>query len=154
MIADNLTRLMVAAAVTVVLFFGFAGASGAVSAPEAAPISDIRISFKLDPRLHGPTYGGELWVSPRTYSGINGQDIVDVRATGIDAKGGPVDISPEWIPSNPEIVTVSPDHGAQVKIMVKTSGQTGLKVQSQGISKELLIKSEYNAGIIRIEIIQ
>ena len=154
MITDNLTRLIAVAAVMVALFAGIAGASETVSTPVVAPISDIRISFKLDPRLHGPTYGGERWVSPRTYSGINGQDIVDARATGIDAKGRPVDISPEWVPANPAIAAVSPDHGTQTKITVKGAGQTTLKVLSQGISKELLIKSEYHAGVIRIEISQ
>ncbi len=34
----------------------------------------IQVSFKLDPRLSGPTYGGERWISPPTYMGANAQD--------------------------------------------------------------------------------
>ncbi len=39
-----------------------------------AGLAAIQISFKLDPRLTDSTYGGERWVSPRTYTGANAPD--------------------------------------------------------------------------------
>src|SRR5919197_455158 len=60
------------------------------------PLKAIHISYKLDSRLTGSTYGGERWVSPRTYVGVSGQTTVDVRVAGVDASGTPVDVAPAW----------------------------------------------------------
>ncbi len=119
-----------------------------------ASLGDIKLSFKLDPRLMGGTYGGERWISPPTYTGTNAQETVEVRAQVIDAKGKPTNISPEWMPSDPEMVTVSPSQGDQVKITVKRAGESKLKVAAQGISKELVIKAKYQNNAMQVEISQ
>src|SRR6266852_7606029 len=124
------------------------------AAGPATTITDIRLSFKLDPRLTDPTYGAERWVSPRTYTGANAQDTVEARAQGVDVKGQPTKTSPEWIPSDPEMVTVSPSQGDQVKITVHRAGECKLKVASQGFSKELVVKAKYLYKSIQVEITQ
>jgi FKBP-type peptidyl-prolyl cis-trans isomerase FklB len=120
--------------------------------PSAGTLSGIQISFKLDPRLSGPTYGGEHWVSPLTYTGVTAQDTVEVRIEGIGPKGQPVKISPKWTPSDPEMVTVSPEEGSSVKITVKRAGESSLKVTAQGVSRDLSIKAETKGGAIQVSI--
>ena len=128
---------------------------GSESKPSPAPArSEIRFLFKLDPRLSGPTYGGERWISPLTYMGATAQDTVEARAQAVDAKGRPANITPEWIPSDPEMVTVSPSQGHRVTITVKRAGESKLKVVSQELSKELVVKAKYMGEIIFVEIAQ
>ena len=121
------------------------------AAPPAA-LTGIHVSYKLDPRLSGPTYGGERWVSPPTYSGASAQDTVEAKVEGIDAKGRPVKISPRWTPADPEMVAVSPSEGNAVKITVKRPGQTSLQVASQEVSKKLVIKAASRGGAMQVEI--
>jgi hypothetical protein len=114
----------------------------------------MAISFKLDPRLASGTYGGERWVSPPMYTGAAAQDTVEGRVEGFDAKGRPLNISAKWVPSDPEMVTVSPGEGRQVRIVVKRAGETRLQVSSQGVSRELVIKAaSRNSGML-VEITQ
>jgi hypothetical protein len=54
------------------------------AAPAAA--ATINVAFKLDPRLSGPTYGGERWVSPPTYTAASAQDVVEA-GLALDARG-------------------------------------------------------------------
>jgi hypothetical protein len=131
-----------------------AGASTAQTSLASAVISDIRISFKLDPRLSGATYGGEHWVSPPKYVGANAQDKVEAQAQGVNAKGAPAKINPEWISSDPEMVTVSPIQGDRVTITVKHAGESKVKVAVPGFSKEFVIKAKYQGQFIQIEIAQ
>jgi FKBP-type peptidyl-prolyl cis-trans isomerase FklB len=114
----------------------------------------IQLSFKLDPRLSGGTYGGERWVSPPTYMGASAQDTVEIKALGTDAQGRPVRIRPKWIASDPRMVTVSPSEGDAVKVTVKHAGQSSLQVTSPGVSKELSIKAEYKDNVIQVAIAQ
>lgn len=114
----------------------------------------IQISYKLDPRLTSGLYMGERWVSPPTYTCVQAGKscTVEARAQGLDAKGKPFAISPEWIPEDPDMVTVSPRQGYAVKITVQRAGQTSLKVSSEGVSKELAIKAAYKGDTIQVEI--
>jgi hypothetical protein len=121
---------------------------------EPAAVSDIRFVFKLDPRLAGGTYGGERWVSPHTYTGIVGQNTVEVRARVVDAAGRPTNISPEWIPDNPAMVSVSPGDGERVKITVQGAGESRLKVTANGASRELVIRAKSTNGTLQVEISQ
>ena len=120
--------------------------------PEAA--SDIKFSFKLDPRLAGGTYGGERWVSRPTYAGIGGQNIVEVRARVLDAAGRPTNISPKWIPDNPAMVSVTPGDGMQVKITVQGAGESKLKVAAPGFSRGLSIKATLTNDVMQVQISQ
>ncbi len=125
-----------------------------VKAAPVATVTDIRLSFKVDPRLIDSTYGGERWVSSPTYMGANAQDTVEAQAQGVDGKGTPTKISPQWIPSAPEMVTVSPSQGDRVKITVHHAGESKLKVAAQGFSKELVVKAKYLGKFIQVEITQ
>jgi len=152
-IATQRRPWIVVTAFLLVLLPGVLHAAQKAAGP-AATITDIRLSFKLDPRLTDPTYGAERWVSLRTYTGANAQDTVEARAQGVDVKGGPTKISPEWIPSDPEMVTVSPSQGDQVKITVHRAGESKLKVTAYGFSKELVVKAKYLGPAIQVQITQ
>src|SRR5919204_1346808 len=117
-------------------------------------IKAIQISFKLDSRLTDSTYGGERWVSPKTYTGASGQSTVDVRATGIDASGGTVSIAPEWSVSDASVITVSPARGERVKIAVTRAGGSTVKIAAQGVVKELSVKATSSNNVLQIEIVQ
>jgi len=121
------------------------------NARAATALTGITLSFKLDPRLTKSLYMGERWVSPPTYTGVqDGKNLtVEARAHGRDAKGKAMNISPEWIPADPEMVTVTPGQGNQVKITVLRAGESRLEIASQGVSKKLLIKAEYqNSALV------
>ncbi|MBI4463519.1 MAG: FKBP-type peptidyl-prolyl cis-trans isomerase [Acidobacteria bacterium] len=128
--------------------------TGESTQASASALADIQLSYKLDPQLTRGLYMGERWVSPPTYVGTIGQDIVEVRAQGLDAKGMKLAISPRWIPSDPEMITVTPSEGNEVKIAVHRPGESKLQVTSQGISKELAIKAEHKSEAIQVEIAQ
>lgn len=114
----------------------------------------ILLVFKLDPRLAGPTYGGERWVSPPTYSGAAAQDTVEVRASAVDARGTPTKASIDWSPSDPEMVTVTPPRGEQVKIAVKRAGESSVTVKAGGASRKLTVKAAQKSGIWQVTISQ
>lgn len=147
----TLSRLIAPAALILLLLPCVMHASQEPTDP-ATSLNDIQISFKLDPRLTRGQYMGDIWVSPATYAGTSGQDIVEARAVGLDAKGKPISISPEWMPSDPEMVTVSTRKGKDVKLTIRRDGESKLKVSSTGFSKELLIKAVYKDNVIYVTI--
>ena len=117
-------------------------------------LTDLQVSFKLDPRLTKGLYMGDRWVSPPTYAGTSGQDTVEARAQGVDAEGRSVSISPQWIAADPEMVTVSPSQGSEVKITLKRAGESRLQVISQGVTKELSIKAAMRNDVLQVQIAQ
>jgi hypothetical protein len=128
---------------------------------EAAPagaLNRITVSFKLDQRLSGPTYGGVRWVSPPTFTFAQGgeQLTVEAKAQGVGADGNFLDISAEWTPADPEMVTITRGQRNEVTITVKRVGESKLKLATQGASKELLIKAKSfaNGNGIQVEISQ
>jgi hypothetical protein len=130
----------------------------AVSAAVARPaaLTGIEVSFKLDPRLTKSMYMGENWVSPPLSIHADGQagttPSVEARVQGLDAKGQPVNLSPEWVPADPEMVTVTPGQGNEVQITVRHAGQSNLQVTSQKVSKRLSIMAWYQGDAIQVEI--
>jgi hypothetical protein len=152
---ETASGALLALALTSGWYSGLAQASpGAGNTPTDGPAGIITVSFKLDPRLSGPTYGGERWVSPPTYTGASAQDTVEARAQAMDAKGRPSDMALQWTPADPGMVSVTPSQGNQVKIAVKRTGESKLKVASQSVSKEFLIKARYQGKAIQVEIVQ
>lgn len=120
-------------------------------------LKDIQTSFKLDTRLTKSLYMGERWVSPPTYSGARQQGnayIVEARAHGIDAMGRRFAISPDWIPSDPEMVSLSPAEDKTVKIRVQRAGESTLNVTAHGLSRELLIKATSTGSGMQVKISQ
>jgi FKBP-type peptidyl-prolyl cis-trans isomerase len=134
-----------------------AGAPERARSEEAAPAAagtTIQVSFKLDPRLSGPTYGGERWVSPPTYTGASAQEVVEARAQLVDAKGSSPDAAIDWISADAGVVSVSPTRGNRVAISVKRAGESKLTIRSRGASKELLVKARPLGKALQIEIVQ
>lgn len=126
---------------------GTAGAvkpvSGERVAPRDAANDEIEVFFKLDPRLTRGLYMGDRWVSPPTYMGApqpGNEFTVEAKAHGL-SHGVPVEISPQWVPSDPDMVTVSPGRGPEVKITVRRAGQSTLGVAAPGFFKTLVIKA-------------
>lgn len=124
------------------------------AAPAAASRATVTFSFKLDPRLAGPTYGGERWVSPPTYTGASAQDTVDARAVAVDARGRPLRVDLEWTVSDPETVTVSPPRGERVKITVRRAGESVVTVRSGEVSRRLIVRSVETRGLRQVSISQ
>lgn len=120
-------------------------------------LADIAVSFKLNPELTRGLYMGDRWVSPPTFTSrapVGTEVVVDARAEGRDGKGRTTKIIPRWTPADPEMVTVTPGEGKDVKITVKRAGETTLEVAAQGFSKDLSIKAIPKGGAIRVEITQ
>ena len=150
-------RTAIVAAVVILSILGAGPASSRTAGEKpavAAPAGRIEVTFKLDPRLSGPTYGGERWISPKTYSGITAQDAVEARAFRVDAKGRSKKIDASWSPSDPGMVTVSPPRGEQVRISATRAGQSTVTVTHGGASKQLTVKAFETNGVLRIEILQ
>jgi hypothetical protein len=144
---SNLSRLIAPAALLFLLLPCVIQAT-----QEATILKDIQISFKLDPRLTRSQYMGDIWISRPTYTGTSGQDTIEAKAEGLDAKGHVISISPEWMPSDPDMVTVSTRQGKDVKLTVHRAGESKLKVSSMGFSKELLIKAYHKNNVINVSI--
>lgn len=122
--------------------------------PAAAPQATIAVAFKLDPRLSGSTYGGERWVSPKTFTGASAQDTVEARAVVSDSRGRPLKVSPSWTSSDPEATAVAPAHGGQVRITVKRPGESSVTVTSGGASRKLAVKATQANGRWQVNISQ
>jgi len=99
-----------------------------------------------------PFRGIGPWVIGSNYKGATAQDTVEVRAEGVDAGGKPAKISPEWTVSDPEMVTISPNQGDDVKITVHKAGESKLKISYQGQSKELVVRAKYVGKFMLFEI--
>jgi FKBP-type peptidyl-prolyl cis-trans isomerase FklB len=124
------------------------------TAPPAstASVTSIQLSFKRDPRMVDPFRGIGPWVTGSSYGGATAQDTVEARAEGVDASGKPAKISPEWVPSDPEMVTVSPSQGDDVQIRVHRAGESRMKITYQGVSKELVVRAKYQGKFMLFEI--
>lgn len=119
-------------------------------------VAGIKVVFKLDPRITRGQYMGDRWVSPSTYTRVGEGKIctIEAKAYVLDTRGRPLTLSPQWAPSDPNMVTVLPNKGNAVTITVYLTGQSSLRVASEGISKELSIKAVYQNNAIRVDISQ
>lgn len=156
MITTNLIRLMAFVALLTVFPAGIGKASQETATPTVV-LTDINVSFKLDPRLTRGMYMGDRWVSPPTHTTTvqEGKELtVEARAHGIDTRGRQVTISPTWTPSDPDMVTVTPGQGNYVRIIVRQAGQSSVEVASQGYSRKLTIKAMYKDNAMQGEILQ
>lgn len=126
--------LMLALAGSLLGFYGGAAAADK-SGTDAA---DIIVAFKLDPRLTRSQYLEDRWLlaSPYTSTLQVGQVIVEARARVRDSRGKSMDITPEWIPADPDMVMISPGNKGVVAIICKRSGQSRLQVVAQGVTRE------------------
>jgi hypothetical protein len=156
----DLTGIRSVIIVLLVLFFpvNVLLAGSEPKAPDASSPAVIKVSFKLDPRLTRSMYMGDRWISPATYKSTSvskGETItVWVKAMGLDAKGRKVAISPEWIPEDSDMVAVSPRHGNEIKIIIKSAGQSVLQVVFGESSKILTINATYRGNTFQTSISQ
>jgi hypothetical protein len=115
----------------------------------------LAVSFKLDPRLATGTYGGgDRWVAPPTYTrfGDGKTCTIEARVRALDPTGQPATLNPKWIAADPSMVTVAPDDGTDVNILVHRPGETTVRISSGGLSKELAIKAEYQNSVLLVSI--
>jgi len=156
MITTRFTRLLTAATLLTFCLTGISQTSRAAES-RAADITDIKVSFKLDPRLTKSMYMGDRWVSPPTYTSTvrEGEELtVEARVEVVGAKGKQINIKPKWTPTDPEMVTVTPGQGNEFKITVRRSGQSNLKVSVPGFSRNLAIKATNQGSAMQVEISQ
>ena len=142
-------------ALVAILWIGGGRVFGQATDPAASP-TEIRLLFKLDPRLNGPTYGGERWLSPPTFtSGAQegSTAAVDVKVQGVDARGRVVAVTPEWTPADPEMVSVTGE-GDRFRIIAKRAGESKLRVAAQGVSMDLVVKAKNLGKAMQVEIHQ
>jgi len=121
------------------------------------PVSDIRVSFKLDPRLSGPTYGGDHWIASSPFTSlaqVGTQATVEAKVDGVAKNGAPVRVAVEWTPADPEMISVAPGENNQVKITVHHAGESNLTVASNGVSKKLLVRAKNVGNATQVEIVQ
>jgi hypothetical protein len=132
-------------------------AGKAATGAAAADSPVFQVSFKLDPRLTRSLYMGDRWVSPPTYqhaTQVGESSTLEARALLVDAKGIPLAASPTWTPADPEMVTVSPSQGNQVKITVRRAGESHLKLAYGRVNKDLTVKALQQAGAWRVDVVQ
>src|SRR5215211_99912 len=129
-------------------------ATDAKAPPASGSAGRITLSFKIDPRVLGPTYGGEHWVSPPTYTGARAQDAVEAMARAVDAKGAPVRTDLEWTVSDPDLLAVSPPRGKRVTITAKRPGTSQITVKAGGASRTFTLKAEKPDGSWQVTVSQ
>lgn len=121
-----------------------------------SPLTDIKLTFKLDPRLTGSLYMGDRWVCPPIYyrTGSGSECSFEATIEGIDARGKAVRIQPTIAPADPSMVTVSPRPGKAVQITVHRPGQTSLEVAALGMSKKLPLNALAHGDSLVVEVYQ
>ena len=99
---------------------------------------------------------GDRWVSPPTYTGVrDGKTItIEARVYGLDTRGKPVRIRPQWTAADSAMVDIAPRQGDAVKITVQRAGHSTLEVAALGVSKELFLKAKYKNNAIQVDISQ
>ncbi len=131
----------------------------AAYAQGTANLTDILISYRIDPWLVSGNYVGGLWVSPPVFGPVSQGGTaftVQVRAEGLDAQGQIVPISPQWTSATPASATVSPTQASMVTLTVQRTGQSIIQVASQGVTKALVINatSAFQGAAMTVEITQ
>lgn len=118
-------------------------------------IPGLAVFFKLDPRITA-SYGGDRWVSPPTYTRVGDAQgaVIEARAQARGADPKVKASIPQWTPSDPSMVQVTPDKGGVVTITVKRAGTSIIHIASGEITKELAVKAESRDNALQVEISQ
>ena len=119
-------------------------------------ITALKVELKVQSITKENFFMGEVWVSPAKFTDIqNGKHYVGyARAVGRDVEGNTLDLSPEWRPSDPTMVRVTPRSGHRVKLTVVKAGESTVMATANQISKQLVIKAAYRDGAMYVEISQ
>ena len=139
------------------LFFAGAFQFVARAADTAAPaeLSALSILYKSDSRMVGGTYAAPRWLIGPTFSSTvqpGAVSIVDVKVRGLDATGKLMPVYPDWTVADPDRITVTPGGAGEFRITANKAGQSTLRVSSQGVYAELLVKSKDLGNATQIEI--
>jgi hypothetical protein len=125
--------------------------------PRAATAAGgIQVTFKLDPRVTKGLYMGDRWASQVTYASASAPDVEAIavqaraRAAAVaDAKGK---AGPSWTASDPEMVTISPAQGDDVKVNVRRAGESTVTVKAGDLSSTFTVKTARQADRWRVEL--
>jgi hypothetical protein len=122
----------------------------------AGALTAIEVEFKIDARFTRGTYMRDRWVSRFGPLALDGTSLsVDVRARGVTANGQSTNISPQWVPADPQMVTVTPIEGTnEFRLTVQRAGESTVAVSAQRMSKQLTVKAAHQGGAIVVEIAQ
>lgn len=121
------------------------------------PLNDLRVSFKLEPRLTRSLHMGDRWVSPPNYVqvGAGANCIVEAGILGLNAEGKAVEIAATWQAADPDMVHVSePGPGNTIKLTVVHPGKTTVEIASQGITKQLALHAVSYGGTLMVGVAQ
>ena len=119
-------------------------------------ITAIQVQLKVQSVTKENFFMGEVWVAPARFSDvqIGTQYVGYARASGLDAEGNTVDLSPEWHVSDPAMVEVAPNPGHKVKLTVLKAGESDLIATAGSFSKKLVIKAAHRDDAMYVEISQ
>lgn len=120
----------------------------------AAAAGGLEVSFRLDPRITKGLYMGDRWVSQASYPSTTAPDVepitVPARASGGAGAAGKK--SPSWTASNPEMVTIWPSQGGEVKLSVRSAGESTVTVKVGERSSSFTVKAAQNAEAWRVDL--
>jgi hypothetical protein len=107
--------------------------------PTTPKRESVRVSFRLDPRLVGGTYGGERWMSGTKYTSSaqpGSEAVVEAKVDGVRTA---------WIESDPAMVTVSPvsaNRFDRVRITIHHVGESKLTVKNREAATVLVVRAK------------
>ena len=151
----SLAKLILVTALIVTLPFGLIQAAQEAAGTASASITNIKISFKMNPSVTRGMYMGDRWLSPPYYNVEEGKEIsVEALAQGLDAQGKLIEISPTWKAGDPAMIKISLDKGQKVTLTIIKEGKSNLRVSFGDISRELLVKAWHKDNAMHVEISQ
>lgn len=116
----------------------------------------FQVQLKVQSITKENFYLGGVWVAPDKFTDIQmGEHYVgNARAVSLDQWGNPVGLKARWQPSDPAMVTVSPDKGPNVEFTVLKAGTSTLRVTVGHTFKKLIINAVNRGGAMSVEVLQ
>jgi FKBP-type peptidyl-prolyl isomerase-like protein len=111
----------------------------------------LSVVFKLAPRLARGFYGGERWVSPATFKKVGKGKTCTVEAR-VQSRTSGTGGGATWTAADPEMVVVTPGAGSDVKLLVTRPGESRVRVEQDGASRELNVKAAYQNSALQVAI--
>lgn len=123
------------------------GCKTSASEPPPTARESISVSYRLDPRLAGGTYGGERWIKGPSYT----SSAQPGPAAVIEAKAA----ATKWTASDPSMVTVAPVSPGRVRITVRKPGESRLTLSDEHAMTELVVRGRsVGNSALQVEIAQ
>jgi hypothetical protein len=99
---------------------------------------------------------GNRWVSPRTYTrtGDSKSVTVEARARVVGDHGKRPPTSVAWAADEPDMVEVSPERGAEVRLTVWRPGESRVSVRAGGASGTLTVRAAEVQGSLRVDVVR